>query len=309
VFIKFLNLEAVKFYLIANILGNAIVLLFLNPFSIVKIAKKEILELLSFALPLMLVNLIGEINSKWIILSLNFFLPSDFYKEISKNSIIGIVSMNCKVGAVIGICIQAFRSAFDSMIFKKENDNIAIHQQTMHYFIIVISFIWFALSINKNFIAEVFFRNEIYKQGLIVIPFIGFYHMCNGIYYNISIYFKKINKTIFNFIFAIISLVTNIFLSFILIPHIGYIGSLIANISGILFGIVLSYWKNNIRYRKIDVVWILIPMVIIYIHDIFIKSFLITILITIFYFFCVLLFLYKNDVALKNFIKSKIGKR
>ena len=307
-FIKFLKFESVKFYLIANILANSIVFLFLNPFCFVKIDKKEIWELLCFALPLMFVNLIGEVSSKWTILSLDFFLPNDFYQDISKNSIIGIVSMNCKVATVVGICIQAFRSAFDSMIFKKENNSVAIHQQTMHYFIIVISFIWFALSINKNLIAEIFFKNDIYKQGLIAIPFMGFYHMCNGIYYNISIYFKKINKTIYNFIFAIISLVTNIFLSMILIPHIGYIGSLIANISGILLAIVLAYWKNSIRYRKKDVIWILIPMLIIYFHDIFVKKFWVTILITIFYFCCILLFLYKNEVTLRNFFKSKTSK-
>lgn len=304
-FLKFFHLETIKFYLISNILANIIILPFLTPFEIGKINKKDVYELLSFSLPLMFVNLIGEVNSKWMILSLDFFLPSDFYNDISKNTIIGMVSMNCKIATVIGICITSFRSAFDSMIFKKENDNVVVHQQTMHYLIIVISFIWFALSINRNLIAEIFFKNEIYKQGLIVIPFMGFYHICNGIYYTISIYFKKINKTIFNFIFAIASLLTNIILSMILIPHIGYIGSLIANISGISLAIILAYCGNSIKYKKKDIIWLIVPTVIMFIHDLFIKNFLITILVTFIYFCCVLFFLYKNDIKLRSFINSK----
>lgn len=308
IFIKFFKLEAVKFYLVANIIANLIVFPFLKPIQLVKVGKREILDLLSFALPLMFVNLIGEINGKWSILSLRIFLPNDFYEELSKSSIIGIVSMNCRVATAIGICIQAFRSAFDAMIFKKENDSVDIHKDTMHYFIIVISFFWFALSVNKDLIATIFFRNEIYKQGLIAIPFMGFYHMCNGIYYNISIYFKKINKTIYNFLFAIVSLLTNICLSAVLIPHLGYIGSFIANISGIILAIILSYWKNTIKYSKKDVMWILIPLVLICLHDMFVKSYLVSILLTIFYFCCVLLFLYKNDTALRGFVMSKLRK-
>ncbi len=308
IFIKFLRLEAVKFYLIANIIANSIVFPFLKPIQIVKVDKKEIVDLLSFALPLMFVNLIGEINGKWSILSLNFFLPNDFYSELSKKDIVGIVSMNCRVAMAIGICIIAFRSAFDAMIFKKENDDVKIHKDTMHYFIIVISFFWFALSVNKDLIATLFFRNEIFKKGLIGIPFMGFYHMCNGIYYNISIYFKKINKTIYNFLFAIVSLLTNICLSAILIPRLGYIGSFIANISGVILAIILSYWKNTIKYTKKDIVWILIPLVLICLHDMFVKSFLVSIALTIFYFCCILLFLYTNDTAFRGFVRTKIHK-
>lgn len=308
-FIKFLKLEAVKFYLVANIIANLIVFPLLRPIQLVKIEKKEVLELLNFALPLMFVNLIGEINSKWLILSLRYFLPENFYGDITKMEVIGMVNMNCRVATAIGICIQAFRSAFDSMIFKKENDDVTIHKDTMHYFIIVISFFWFALSINKNLIATIFFKNEIYKQGLIVIPLMGFYHLCNGIYYNISIYFKKINKTIYNFLFAILLLLTNVCLSSILIPHFGYIGGFIANISGIFLAIILSYWKNPIKYSLKDLIWILIPMVLIYVHDVYVKNFLVSIAITIFYFCCVLLFLFTKDIYFKSFIESKFRKR
>ncbi len=302
-FIKYLRLEVIKFYLLANIFSNLSILFFLKPFSFVKLGKNEVVTLLSFALPLMCMDLIGEVNNRWTILSLDFFLPENFY-DVGKNSIIGMVGMNCKIVMAINLGIKAFRVALNSMIFKKENDDVKVNQDVMHYFVVVMSFVWLAFSLNRELIARCFFQDEIYRKGTIIIPFMAFYHICNGIYFNISIYFKKTNQTIYNFLFSLVALVFNVLLSIVLIPRIGFLGSVISNLFSILVSIALAYWKNGIRYDKRDVLWFVVPMILVVLSHYFVKNFLLNIFITVFYLWGMLAFLLKVDDNLKEWIKS-----
>jgi len=94
----------------------------------------------------------------------------------------------------------------------------------MHYFVFFGGFIFlgvnFFIDILKYFIA-----NQTYWLGLKVVPILLAANLFLGIYFNLSVWYKLTDKTIYAAIISVIGAVITIVLNFLLIPKIGYYGS------------------------------------------------------------------------------------
>ena len=113
-----------------------------------------------------------------------------------------------------------------------------------------VAFTWFiflivALYINlfKYFIGESFWA------GLAIVPIILSAKIFLGIFYNLSVWYKLTNKTLYGAIIAVIAALITIVLNIILIPVYGYMGSAWANFASYFVIMIVSFLWGRKVYR------------------------------------------------------------
>jgi O-antigen/teichoic acid export membrane protein len=70
-----------------------------------------------------------------------------------------------------------------------------------------------------------YFVSEEYRVGLNVVPILLLANFCLGIYYNLSIWYKVSDKTIYGAYISGIGAAITLVLNFILVPRFGYLGA------------------------------------------------------------------------------------
>ena len=96
-----------------------------------------------------------------------------------------------------------------------------------------------------------------FREGAAVIPFLLIAYICLGIFYNLSIWYKLTNKTLYGAILALCGAGVTIIFNFLWIPKFGYMGSAYATllcygsmmIASYLIG--LKHYKVNYNLKRI----------------------------------------------------------
>ena len=84
------------------------------------------------------------------------------------------------------------------------------------------------VSLNMEWIANIFITNKAYHEGLFVVPILLLANICLGLYYNFSVWFKVSDRTHFGLWISLAGAAITISFNFVLIPFYGYFGSAIA---------------------------------------------------------------------------------
>jgi O-antigen/teichoic acid export membrane protein len=80
------------------------------------------------------------------------------------------------------------------------------------------------VSINLD-ILKYFLRQEEYRDGLSIVPILLLGYLFLGVYYNMSVWFKLIDKTYYGTIITIGGAIITFAANYVLIPYFGYVGS------------------------------------------------------------------------------------
>ena len=107
--------------------------------------------------------------------------------------------------------MQAFRYAVEPFFFKHAVDkqSLPLFSKVMQAYILIGCWVWFAISINVDLLAFIFLRNPTYRAGINIVPYLTFSYLWIGIYYNLSIWFKVVNKNYFGTIIIILPKVSS----------------------------------------------------------------------------------------------------
>ena len=178
-------------------------------------------KMMPYALPLLIVGLGGMVNETFDRILLNFLLPN---QETAKAQI-GIYGACYKISLIITMFVQAFRMAGEPFFFShSENKNAKeIYARVMQVFVAVCLLIVFGTMI---FIDEVkYFVGPQFRNGLQVVPILLLANVCLGIYYNLTIWYKLTNQTLMGTYITLGGAAITLFLNFLLIPKIGFMGS------------------------------------------------------------------------------------
>ena len=99
------------------------------------------------------------------------------------------------------------------------------------------------------FIDEVkYFIGSQYREGLQVVPILLWANICLGIYYNLTIWYKLTNQTIMGTYITLGGAAITLFLNFMLIPKIGYVGSAWATLACYAAMMAASYFLGQKYY-------------------------------------------------------------
>ncbi|MEP1780531.1 oligosaccharide flippase family protein, partial [Reichenbachiella sp.] len=139
--------------------------------------------------------------------------------------------------------IQAFRYAAEPFFFSnaESKDSPALFARVMTGFAIFNAFIFVSVSLNLEVIGMLFLSKPIYREGLYIVPFLLMAYFFNGIYYNLSVWYKLTDRTIYGALITILGALITIGLNYVLIPIMGYFGSAIVTLISFLAMAATSY--------------------------------------------------------------------
>ncbi|MBO7635374.1 MAG: polysaccharide biosynthesis C-terminal domain-containing protein, partial [Paludibacteraceae bacterium] len=87
-----------------------------------------------------------------------------------------------------------------------------------------------------------------YWVGLKVVPIILFSYLFQGIFFNLSLWYKLIDKTIFGAILSLIGLVITLVINIVFVPRYGYMASAAASLCCYFMIMLISYFLGQKYY-------------------------------------------------------------
>ena len=204
-------------------------------------------RMLRYSFPLLILGIAGVMNQS-IDKIIYPWLVTDHAQAMAD---LGIYGANYKIAIVMVMFIQAFRFAYEPFIFanNKEADGsrkTEAYSQAMTFFIIFALFIFmgvmFYIDILKYFISPAYF------SGLKVVPIIMIAELFFGIFFNLSVWYKLTDKTIWGTWFSLGGLAVTLLLNITLVPRMGYMGCAWAAFFCYATMMVASYFTGRKRF-------------------------------------------------------------
>lgn len=238
------------FYVVlANLIQAVITLLLLSKEIAqirLKFDTKLWLQMMVYAMPLIIAGMGGMINETFDRLMLRWWLPGD---ALHKDSEVGIYNACYKLSILITLFIQAFRMGAEPFFFKQAEgiNPQRTYARVMKFFVIVITLMFLVVSLYmpiwKNFIGPR------YWKGLAVVPILLLANMFLGIYYNLSVWYKLGNKTIAGAWITLAGVSITIVINFIFIPAHSYMACAWATFFCYGSMMVISFIWGQKEYR------------------------------------------------------------
>lgn len=225
---------------LANLLANlfSLILLAKNftgfPYAF---DKKLWVEMLRYALPLLIVGLAGMVNETFDRIILKKLLPADIGMHA-----LGVYGACYKISILMTIFRQAFQYAAEPFFFNhaKQEDSRKLNALVMKYFVIACSFLFLATMMNLRWIK--YFVNENYWEGLGVVPILLIANLFLGIYYNLSVWYKLTGQTRFGAFITLFGAAITLIINFAFIPKFSYMASAWATLASYGSMMVISYF-------------------------------------------------------------------
>lgn len=163
---------------------------------------------------------------------------------------LGIYGANYKIAIVMVMFTQAFRFAYEPFIFARDKaageDRLQSYRDAMKYFVIfglvIFLGVMYYLDILKYFISPRYF------SGLRVVPVIMIAELMMGICFNLSLWYKLTDKTMWGMWLTIIGLGVTVSLNVGLVPVMGYMGCAWAALGCYTVMMLLSYKLGRTHY-------------------------------------------------------------
>jgi O-antigen/teichoic acid export membrane protein len=210
-------------------------------------------QMLKYAYPIMLTGLAGMTNEMFSRITLEKWLPPNFYGTISNSAAMGIFGACYKFAVFMNLGVQAFRYAAEPFFFSnaKEKNSPELFAKVNHYFVVTCCIFLFAISDNMGIIK--YFIGSEFWSGLPIVPVLLLAYLFLGVYYNYSVWFKLTDQTYFGTIITVIGAIITIGANYLLIPLFGYMGSswaaLICYFSMTMICYFIGQKKYPIPYR------------------------------------------------------------
>ncbi len=246
--------EGVLFILFANLFASLVkpILLYKHFMNIefnfdVQLAKRMVV----YALPLVIAGFAGIVNETIdrILLKHILYDGSTMASLKYAEGQVGIYSANYKLAMLITILLQAYRYAAEPFFFSqmKNEDRNKVYSKIMNFFVATVALVFLVVALNID-IFKHFIRNEVYWEGLKVVPILLFANVFLGIYYNQSIWYKLSGQTRFGALIAILGALLTIAINVLFIPEYGYMASAWATLIVYGFMMTLSYYMGQKYY-------------------------------------------------------------
>ena len=193
-------------------------------------------QMLRYSLPLLVLGVCGIMNQ-----TLDRILFPFFYDGADAQAQLGIYGACFKVAMVMMMFTQAFRYAYEPFVFAKHKDreSVAAYADAMKYYIIfsymILLGMIFYLDLLKFIIAPS------YWEGLKVVPVVLWTYIFQGVYFNLSFWYKLTDKTQWGAYFSIIGVLITFALQAIFVPRIGYMASAASSTVCFFVLMLLSY--------------------------------------------------------------------
>ena len=237
------------YILVANTLSSLLLLLLLlpeiGPGFRARPSIRRLRLMLPYVFPVLLLGLAGIFNQNADKMLFPFLFNDREFAEAQ----LGIYGACFKIAVVMVMFIQAFRYAYEPFIFarEKERDSRTANAVVMKYFVIFSLALFLAVTFYMDVIK--YFVVPAYYAGLKVVPVVMLGELFAGIYFNLSIWYKLTDRTVWGARFAAIGCVVTVTIMMLCVPRWGFMACAWALFSSNLLMMLLSYAAGQRHYR------------------------------------------------------------
>ncbi|MCQ2346840.1 MAG: lipopolysaccharide biosynthesis protein [Paludibacteraceae bacterium] len=201
-------------------------------------------EMLRYSLPLLVLGVCGIMNQTLDRILFPLLHPAILSTDpmATAQSELGIYGACFKVAMVMMMFTQAFRYAYEPFVFAKHKDrqSVEAYADAMKYYILfsflILLGMVFYLDLLKFIIAPT------YWEGLIIVPIVLWTYIFQGVYFNLSFWYKLTDRTQWGAWFSLIGLVITFGLQVLCVPRFGYIASAASSTVCYFVIMLLSYF-------------------------------------------------------------------
>ena len=163
---------------------------------------------------------------------------------------IGAYSACYKIGMFMVLFRTAYTLGIEPFFFSHaKNENAPQTYATItKYFVIFGSFICLGVIVFADILKLILVNNQSYWSAMNIVPLIVLANFFLGIYTNLSVWYKLIDKTRIGAYISIVGAIVTLVLNLLLIPIISYMGSAIATIFAYGTMMFISYYMGQKKY-------------------------------------------------------------
>ncbi len=241
----------IGYIVLANLLGNAFYLVFFagaltqwRPDWNLTLMR----DIFKYAWPVMLMGLAGMTNEVYSRLTLQWWLPENFYPGRDSAYALGVFGACFRYAVIINVGVQAFRFAAEPFFFSesKEKDSPVLFAKVNHYFILVGSFTVLSVVVHLDLLKYLIEKQ--YWEGLVIVPYLLYGYLFLGVYYNLSVWYKLTDRTYMGTLITVVGMAATLVLNYMLVPVAGYLGSSWATLCCFFVMAATSYFLGQKYY-------------------------------------------------------------
>ena len=200
-------------------------------------------RMLSYSWPILVLGIAGILNQ-----AADKILFPYIYKGANAHEQLGIYGAASQIAMIMAMITQAFRYAYEPFVFgkAKDSDNRDTYAKAMKYFIIFTLLAFLMVVGYMDILKHIIGRD--YWSGLRVVPIVMAAEIMMGIYFNLSFWYKLIDKTIWGAWFSGIGCAVLITINIVFVPRFGYMACAWAGFAGYATAMLLSYLVGQKYY-------------------------------------------------------------
>lgn len=200
-------------------------------------------RMLVYSWPILVLGIAGILNQ-----TADKILFPYVYKGVDAHAQLGIYGAASKVAMIMAMITQAFRYAYEPFVFgkAKDKDNRSTYASAMKYFV-VFTLLAFLCVVGYMDVLRHIIGHD-YWPGLKVVPIVMAAEIMMGVYFNLSFWYKLIDKTIWGAYFSGVGCAVLIAINVIFVPRFGYMACAWAGFAGYGTAMVLSYVVGQKKY-------------------------------------------------------------
>ena len=209
-----------------------------------KLDTKLLRTMLSYSWPILVLGIAGILNQ-----TADKMLFPYIYQGADMHEQLGIYGACSKIAMIMAMITQAFRFAYEPIVFAgvKDKDQHEMYTQAMKYFVIF-TLLAFLLVVGYMDILKYIVRNQDYWVGLKVVPIVMAAEIMMGIYFNLSFWYKLIDKTIWGAVFSGIGCLVLLVVNIVFVPRYGYMACAWGGFAGYGVAMLASYFVGQKYY-------------------------------------------------------------
>lgn len=264
----------VGYVFVANLLSTILVTIALLPnVFVVKFAfdKALLRKMLVYSMPLLILGVAGIMNQTLDKILFPFLMPGK-----AGAAELGIYGATSKIAMVMLMFTQAFRYSYEPFIFaqNKDKNSLTAYADAMKFFILFSLLIFLGMVLYMDVFKYIIQRS--YWAGLDVVPIVLFSFIFQGVFFNLSLWYKLTDKTMYGAWFSILGTIIIVILNVILVPVYSYMGCAWAAFTCYFVIMVVSYYYGQkympIKYDLKSIGLYTGVTVLFYIISLFIKT-------------------------------------
>ena len=246
IYFVFLGKTSVFYVFAINLACTSLIMLFFIP-ELIKIKwhfdGTLLRKMLSYSWPILILGIAGSLNQ----VADKIIFPLVYPDKAEANVQLGIYGGCVKIAMIMALITQAFRYAYEPIVFAKaqDGDKNEYYAVAMKYFLIFTLLAFLCVMGYIDILKLILGKG--YREGMQVVPIVMAAEIMMGVYFNLSFWYKLIDKTIYGAWFSLAGCIALLAVNIWGIPRYSYMACAWGGFAGYGTSMILSYIVGQIK--------------------------------------------------------------